>query len=235
MKKALLLLALLTASFASYAQEWVNISELASVQSQMKRFATHYTQVQQVKGQNQFRILNFLNSGVDFEFSLPEEGFDATSLEKCKGNVTPTKFPLFSSDAQGTTYFYLTSGENKLASGFQLGGSEAVVDSVKFVGGAYSTANFATEYASLEHEGTTYGDQGYIRLNTFFYTDGATSPKWDNVTVTVWISEATLASIGAATVAPSAIDAPVYDLSGRRVQQPSKGIYIQGGQKKLFP
>ena len=39
--------------------------------------------------------------------------------------------------------------------------------------------------------------------------------------------------IGAATIDAPAADAPVYDLSGRRVAKAAKGLYIKGGKKIL--
>ena len=83
-----------------------------------------------------------------------------------------------------------------------------------------TTLGFNTPAASL----TT------LAANKAFITESTASTSAAKLVISF---NGNIDGIGAATIDAPAADAPIYDLSGRRVLKATKGLYIKGGKKIL--
>lgn len=89
--------------------------------------------------------------------------------------------------------------------------------------------NFS-DFAEVEVDLSEFAGRD-IEIGFFYKSDAEVAPTWEvrNIEVTCRKKEAT--AIEALTIQPAAQAAAVYDLQGRRVSNPSRGVYIVGGRK----
>ncbi len=166
-------------NYSILVASWVKVVSRAQMVWDKTEFASSYSDIYWLEGQNRFRIENFLGSGIDLQFSIvakdsetgeyKADAFNANDRSTWHGAFVPYDHCM--SDPYGGSYWYFMSNAEteEYASWYPDGEDHLGIEYINFYDSPTSE-----DYASVDLRGSTTSYAAFL-IPYVYYTDGTES------------------------------------------------------------